>query len=250
MLGDGTLPACIGATRPVFCLRRQGVSSGVLWAVVPTPGLAPDGWAQSLACIVNDAYSRGEDGMWRGRAERTSTSDVLLRLAAEKLIVLVRCDRSAPDHGQGGTNGGGGAGTSVLPAGGTGAGPVVVGCIHCDYSAEQAPSGPQGEFGLLAVDGGELRKGLGSFLVAAAEAYARSKGCCTMRCHIYSPRDKAVACAGHKAFLDQWYKVCGYERDPAGLGDLFATVFLHETPHEIVAQLAVECQFLRYVKSL
>jgi GNAT superfamily N-acetyltransferase len=61
---------------------------------------------------------------------------------------------------------------------------ALVGCVYVELRDER------GYFGLLAVDPGLQRSGLGSRLVAAAEEYCRAAGCCFMDLTIVNLRSE------------------------------------------------------------
>jgi GNAT superfamily N-acetyltransferase len=96
-----------------------------------------------------------------------------------------------------------------------------------------------GEFGMLAADRGFRGVGIGSALVEQAEEWARRQGCHTMRLELLTPRRWTHP---SKTFLTQWYSRIGYTPR--------ATEPLEKMHPELVPELATECDFTVWLKSL
>lgn len=96
-----------------------------------------------------------------------------------------------------------------------------------------------GEFGMLVADRRYRSAGIGSALVEHAENWARQNNCHTMRLKLLAPRHWLHP---SKEFLRQWYSRLGYVQQ---------TIEPFETmPAEFVAELATECDFTVWQKSL
>ena len=96
-----------------------------------------------------------------------------------------------------------------------------------------------GKLGMLAADLNHRGKGIGSALVDRAEHWARGMACHTMRLEILTPRNWIPP---SKEFLKKWYSRIGYEPQ--------ATESLEILHPELVPQLATECDFTVWHKSL
>lgn len=96
-----------------------------------------------------------------------------------------------------------------------------------------------GEFGMLVADLNHRGKGIGSALVDHAENWARDLECHTMRLELLTPRNWAHP---SKEFLKKWYSSIGYEPQ--------ATESLEILHPELVPELATECDFTVWYKSL
>jgi GNAT superfamily N-acetyltransferase len=96
-----------------------------------------------------------------------------------------------------------------------------------------------GEFGMLAADRNHHGAGIGSALVRHAERWARERSCHTMRLELLTPRHWTHP---SKTFLRQWYARIGYVPQ--------TTEPLEQMHPELVAELATECDFTVWHKSL
>jgi GNAT superfamily N-acetyltransferase len=96
-----------------------------------------------------------------------------------------------------------------------------------------------GEFGMLVADLNHRGKGIGSALVDHAENWARGMSCHTMRLELLTPRNWTHQ---SKEFLKKWYSRLGYEPQ--------ATESLETLHPELVPELATECDFTVWYKSL
>ena len=96
-----------------------------------------------------------------------------------------------------------------------------------------------GEFGMLAADPAHRGIGIGRALIGFAEDLCRDRGLRSMQCELLVPR---IGTHPSKVALDAWYRRLGYavtRRSPAA-----------EAHPELVALLAVPCDFLVYTKPL
>jgi GNAT superfamily N-acetyltransferase len=111
---------------------------------------------------------------------------------------------------------------------------VLVGSVNVNLMGDGV-----GEFGMLVADLSRRGTGIGSALVEHAELWAREKGCHTMRLELLTPRHWTQP---SKEFLKRWYSRVGYQ--PRRSEPL-------ETLHpELVPELATECDFTVWLKSL
>jgi GNAT superfamily N-acetyltransferase len=117
--------------------------------------------------IINAAYDRGEAGIWQPGWRRTEREPVEQEVAAGEIVVA--------------RDGGG-----------------VVGSVRVRRIADDTA-----EFGLLAVDGGALGRGVGRALIAYAE---RIFPVASMELELLVPH----APHAHKQRLHEWYSRLGY----------------------------------------
>jgi GNAT superfamily N-acetyltransferase len=96
-----------------------------------------------------------------------------------------------------------------------------------------------GELGMLAADLDHRGMGIGSALVDRAENWARDMACHTMRLELLTPRNWTHP---SKEFLKNWYSRIGYKPQ--------ATESLETLHPELVSELATECDFTVWYKSL
>src|SRR4051812_4957517 len=121
--------------------------------------------------VVNQAYARGEGGLWREGTERISAEDLRALVAAGELA-------AAREDGR------------------------VVGCVRVtSLDARTA------ELGLLAVAGERTGSGVGRALMAFAHDLARGRGHTAMRLTLLVPREGSHP---FKVRLDDWYRRQGY----------------------------------------
>jgi GNAT superfamily N-acetyltransferase len=121
--------------------------------------------------VVNQAYARGEGGLWREGTERISAEDLRALVAAGELAAA-REDRR------------------------------VVGCVRVtSLDARTA------ELGLLAVAGERTGSGVGRALMAFAHDLARERGHTAMRLTLLVPHEGSHP---FKVRLDDWYRRQGY----------------------------------------
>jgi len=162
----------------------------------------------AVAACVNEAYLRGERGMWKEGTNRTSPEEVARLLRQGKIMLM------------------------TSPAGGGFAEPVeLVGCASLHIE------GGEGEFGMLAVSQGFLGRGCGNSIFAACEAYCISKGCETMQLQILQPSEWKH---DFKARLHDWYTRKGFV---AGETADFSAAYPH-----LADSLACPCSFTVYRK--
>ncbi|GBG29299.1 Hypothetical Protein FCC1311_055212 [Hondaea fermentalgiana] len=168
----------------------------------------------ALVTIINAAYSRGEEGMWRNPAtERTNPEEVKKLLLAEELILIFSKEDDEEDE-------------------------TILGSVMCKAPFKK-DNEELAELGMLAVAENATGLGLGSQLIEAAETHARSKGCTIMRLEILSPAEYVHP---FKQRLHKWYCRLGYE--PGPVEDF------KESYPALADLLAVKCKFQVYHKPL
>lgn len=176
-----------------------------------------DRTVQTIVDITNDAYKRGEVGMWKDDADRTNTKEVKDILTQGRLIL---CHEKIVGNGDKKQK----------------LGPIV-GSIMVNSEFEQTKS--IGELGMLAVSRQYLRLGIGRALVNAAEKYCSDAGCKTIRLELLEP---SLYKHEFKVMLDSWYSSLGYVR---GESEDFAELYT-----ELAPLLACPCSFTVYLKPL
>jgi predicted N-acetyltransferase YhbS len=127
----------------------------------------------ALAQIVNEAYARGEVGLWRAGTERISAEEMRPLVAAGELA-------AAREDGR------------------------LVGCVRVTSLDPRTA-----ELGLLAVAPARGGSGVGRALLAFAHDLARERGHATMRLLLLAPREGTH---GFKERLEGWYARHGYAR--------------------------------------
>jgi predicted N-acetyltransferase YhbS len=125
----------------------------------------------ALAALVNEAYARGEVGLWREGTERISDEELRALIAAGELA-------AAREDGR------------------------VVGCVRVTSLDTRTA-----ELGLLAVAGGRSGSGVGRALIAFAHDLARGRGHTAMRLTLLVPQSGSHP---FKVRLDDWYRRQGY----------------------------------------
>jgi GNAT superfamily N-acetyltransferase len=95
------------------------------------------------------------------------------------------------------------------------------------------------EFGILAGAPDRRGAGIGTALIAFAEATSRERGRRAMRLQLLVPREFDHP---SKVFLDAWYRRIGYQP--------IATRSIEEAHPELVPDLATPCDFVTYEKPL
>ncbi len=158
---------------------------------------------QRLSDLVNAVYDEAESGMFKRKGTRTNPADIE-RLLRARALILAEIDG------------------------------VLVGSVSV-----KSMSDGLAEFGMLAADLDHRGKGIGSALVAHAEAWARRMACHTMRLELLTPRNWTHP---SKEFLKKWYSRIGYAP--------YATESLETTHPHLVPELATECEFTVWHKSL
>jgi GNAT superfamily N-acetyltransferase len=111
---------------------------------------------------------------------------------------------------------------------------VLVGSVNVNLMGDGV-----GEFGMLVADLTRRGEGIGSALVDRAESWARDRSCHTMRLELLTPRTWTHP---SKEFLKTWYSRIGYRPQATEPFEI-----LHP---ELVPQLATECDFTVWHKSL
>ena len=140
-------------------------------ALLDGAAAADAGLLASLRDVVNEAYARGEAGLWREGAQRISDDDLRALIAAGELA-------AAREDGQ------------------------VVGCVRVT-SLEPRTA----ELGLLAVAGERAGSGVGRALMGFAHDLARERGHTAMRLTLLVPQEGSHP---YKVRLDEWYRRQGY----------------------------------------
>jgi GNAT superfamily N-acetyltransferase len=125
----------------------------------------------ALRDVVNEAYARGEAGLWREGAERISDDDLRALVASGELA-------AAREDGR------------------------VVGCVRVSSLDPRTA-----ELGLLAVAGERTGSGVGRALMAFAHDLAREGGHTAMRLTLLVPQEGSHP---FKVRLDEWYRRQGY----------------------------------------
>jgi ribosomal protein S18 acetylase RimI-like enzyme len=150
--------------------------------------LAEDKEAEQISALVNGAY-RGETGLrgWTSESRiiggsRVDAAQVREIVAAKDHFILLACSSSAPDQ--------------------------LLGCVHVEKKDGEA------YFGMLAVNVELQARGVGAFLLRAAEDFARDRlGARRMMMTVIASRTELIA----------WYERRGYratgETEPFPYGD-------------------------------
>lgn len=149
---------------------------------------------QTIVDITNDAYRRGEMGMWLDNADRTNVKEVQDILAKGRLILCREV-----------------IGNTAYP---------LVGSIMVNSQFDTST----GELGMLSVSADYLRLGIGGALVKAAETHCHTAGCTAMRLELLEP---SAYKHEFKVMLDSWYSSLGYVR---GGSEDFATLYTDLAP--------------------
>jgi ribosomal protein S18 acetylase RimI-like enzyme len=150
--------------------------------------LAENKDAEQISAIVNSAY-RGETGLhgWTTEAgfiggPRVNASQVREMVAAPGNFILVACMQGDPDQ--------------------------LLGCVHVEKHDGEA------HFGMLAVNVELQARGVGAFLLKAAEDFARDR---------LGARKMMMTVIGRRTELIAWYERRGYratgETQPFPYGD-------------------------------
>ncbi len=156
-----------------------------------------------LSDLINEVYDDAESGMWKRKGTRTNPDEVERLLRADALI-LAEIDGA------------------------------LVGSVNVNLMEDGV-----GEFGMLVADLSLRGAGIGSALAEHAEAWARERGCHTMRLELLTPRHWNQP---SKEFLKKWYSRIGYQPRRSEPLEL-----LHP---ELVPELATECDFTVWLKAL
>ena len=140
-------------------------------ALLDGEAAADAGLLAALGEVVNEAYARGEGGLWREGTERISDEDLRALAAAGELA-------AAREDGR------------------------VVGCVRVtSLDARTA------ELGLLAVAAERTGSGVGRALMDFAHDVARGRGHTAMRLTLLVPKEGSHP---FKVRLDDWYRRQGY----------------------------------------
>ena len=140
-------------------------------ALLDGEAAADTGLLAALGAVVNEAYARGEVGLWREGTERISVDEVRALVAAGELA-------AAREDGR------------------------VVGCVRVT-SLDAGTA----ELGLLAVAGERTGSGVGRALMDFAHDLARGRGHTAMRLTLLVPKEGSHP---FKVRLDGWYRRQGY----------------------------------------
>ena len=156
-----------------------------------------------LCQLVNRVYQVAEAGIWKRNAERINVQAMTKILQNQALLIAQ-------------------------------IGIKIVGCINVNLFNEYLAG-----FGMLVTDPEYRSLGIGKKLIAAAEAWAVSKGRVIMRLEILAPRNWVDS---NKEFLRIWYTKMGYIlQSTEDFGRLYP---------EKSADLATTCDFAIYHKIL
>lgn len=131
------------------------------------------------------------------RTARSREAPVLARIINDAFVVEAFFkigDRTSADEISALMNAGGEFLVVENAESGTGTG-TMCGCVYLKCSGDRA------YFGMLSIDPGNQRKGLGRRLIDAVEARARERGCRGMDIHIVNLREE----------LPAYYRSLGYE---------------------------------------
>jgi GNAT superfamily N-acetyltransferase len=135
----------------------------------------------ALTGLVNAAYARGEEGIWRDGAARVTAAQMAGLIGDGEMAV------------------------ATLDA-------AVVGCVRV-----RRVDGRTGELGMLAAAAAHWGSGVGRLLIGYAERLSRARGLDTMRLELLVPAARAHP---HKERLHAWYTRLGYRVVRQGdLGD-------------------------------
>ena len=140
-------------------------------ALLDGEAAANGGLLAALAKVVNEAYARGEAGLWREGAERISDEGLRALVASGELA-------AAREDGR------------------------LVGCVRVTSLDRRTA-----ELGLLAVAAERSGSGVGRALMAFAHDVARERGHTAMRLTLLVPKHESHP---FKARLDDWYRRQGY----------------------------------------
>ena len=191
----------------------------------------------NIVTLVNDAYSRGEKRMWRSQyVKRTEFGEMKDFMLKDRIIVAYS---KAALKGQGGEKK-----TDGKKKDETDADEIIeeslkcpAGIVYCDVNQDR--ENEIGELGMLCATEEMTGKGLGNFLIRAAEKRARRYGCRWSRLELLTPRDWEHPV---KKILHAWYTRLGYiQGDP----EPFEKAYPDKAP-----DLAYACTFTVYLKGL
>jgi predicted N-acetyltransferase YhbS len=140
-------------------------------ALLDRAAAADAGLLAALRDIVNEAYARGEAGLWREGTQRISHPDLRALIASGELA-------AAHEDGQ------------------------VVGCVRVTSLDRRTA-----ELGLLAVAGERAGSGVGRALMAFAHSLARERGHTATRLTLLVPQEGTHP---YKVRLAEWYRRQGY----------------------------------------
>ena len=170
---------------------------------ISTPDDTNHTFVKSLTELINQVYVDAEQGLWRRPTQRMNEEELKGLLSSQQIILAEQDD-------------------------------VVMGSVRVRYMGSGI-----GEFGTLVAHPRYRGQGVGGALVKAAEKWAQTRGCQTMRLELLTPVSWEHPV---KAFLEAWYIRLGYalsHTEPLGL----------MYPH-LVDELATECDFTVWLKSL
>jgi len=189
MTKDATVIIGIGQLNFISAMFSEGVKVAV--RVATEDDAANAGLVEKVVLIVNEAYTRGEEGMWKGTASRTNIEEMTSFLSDGRIILAYEAATGA-----------------------------IVGSILVTHNFGEH----LGELGMLCVAQTHLRQGLGKILVKAAEDHCRLKGCTEMRLELLKP---AKFVHPVKTWLHEWYTSLGYIQ---GNSEDFASAFPRIAP--------------------
>ena len=161
--------------------------------------------------MINDAYLRGEKGMWKESQEaRTSPEEITQFMEGNKLILAYSGDNLED--------------------------PVA----SVFFTSSEFGDKKQGELGMLAAKLDFTGKGVGRQLISKCEERAKEEGCHSVQLELLQPSEWVHPT---KAILHQWYSErLGYKMGKEG-------DFAQDYP-QMVPFLAGPTKFTEYVKQL
>jgi len=150
----------------------EGAPAGVEVRLLPPSAEADAALVAALTELVNAAYARGEEGIWRDGAARVTTAQMA------------------------GLIGDGEMAAATLDG-------AVVGCVRV-----RRVDARTGELGMLAAAPAHWGSGVGRLLVGCAERLSSARGLDTMRLDLLVPTGRPHP---HKERMHAWYTRLGYE---------------------------------------
>ena len=133
---------------------------------------------ENVVKMVNDAYIRGDLGIYKGDHDRTNVDHTKQMIEQEKMIFAISNDDVESPTG----------------------------CVYLDLNCDKSQK--MAELGMLCVKEDQGRKGIGMMLVTEAETRAKNHGCENMQLLNLSSHEVELP---FKTVLDNWYKKLGYE---------------------------------------
>ena len=129
-----------------------------------------------IANMVNVAYSRGEEGMWKDDAKRTSPEEIKQFGENNNIIVVKEKE-------------------------------IIVGSVYVTNCFNE--NSELGELGMLAVNKEYLGQGIGTLLINCAEEYCKKSNCKQIRLELLTPKSYEHP---FKKRLNLWYTKLKYKK--------------------------------------